>query len=408
MSLSPKKTTFSGTLPSLTITIEFPNPTPLGVQLVKTKQFTNAKATRSSLVAREVAAPSGFAVVNKLADTANDETKSKLRPGDVLVSVNGESVAPDELQLPRERVLSADMFEIGDEQKEEAWRRRSSIVGFDAVMERIKLHDRTEENPLVLTFTRPHFAEPSIAYPRFFEARQRDSALAVMMLHANKTWRNSFFPLMLEELDYITCTSAIQTVLSHQILPKLKNPILYINVSNLLDLDLPPPDGIFADLTISGAPEAAAPKQRRSSISQEDLKLENIVKSFVYQTEQILLSAGDVRSPKISQLIDFEGMSLSQLGKIKIIRQLYAIFEANYPETLVSCCFFPTNSILAATLNFSLGFVNEKTKNKFVFSDCVEEISKTLGLESANVIKGGGFSKYFISVNSGFVDVDME
>ncbi|GMH77278.1 hypothetical protein TL16_g07356 [Triparma laevis f. inornata] len=172
-----------------------------------------------------------------------------------------------------------------------------------------------------------------------------------------------------------------------------------------------------------------------------------IVSAFVSLTEECLDSSASPLAPKVSQLIDLGaiGMNFSPV----ILKKVYYTFEANYPETLSHFVIYPVNRFIAAGINggetqrgatrqcenmislfeiqcsrvapFStstllslppisnspttilmrlatlvtvLGFINEKTKSKFVITDDLNVVCETLGIPRDQV--SGDLASYIL------------
>jgi len=245
---------------------------------------------------------------------------------------------------------------------------------YEDLMTAIKSHDRNE-SPLVLTFQRFHWCEDAVAWSRFLKARDYDLASSKAMLTQQQEWRSTNIPVDRQDSGIVRVlrSGGVGSVLhpAASTTSPSKNaqtPFLYVNLATVQSLN--------AEMVAEGNENGA------------DL----IVSAFVSLTEECLDSSASPLAPKVSQLIDLGaiGMNFSPV----ILKKVYYTFEANYPETLSHFVIYPVNRFIAAGINGVLGFINEKTKSKFVITDDLNVVCETLGIPRDQV--SGDLASYIL------------
>ena len=174
------------------------------------------------------------------------------------------------------------------------------------------------------------------------------------MMVANEQWRAATLPIDVSGAE-------IQRVLKSGGVGAVKgaggsSPVLYVNLSEVQELV----------------------KQFAEGEGEEV-----IVNSFVLLAEGAMVSSEDPRLAKVSQIIDLGGMGLNL--NTAILKRVYTVFEANYPECLDKFILFPVGRFMAAAAYGLLSFVNEKTRAKFVPTDDLDIVCAELGLDRAEL-----------------------
>ena len=109
-------------------------------------------------------------------------------------------------------------------------------------------------------------------------------------------------------------------------------------------------------------------------------EVQELVKQFA---EGAMVSSEDPRLAKVSQIIDLGGMGLNL--NTAILKRVYKVFEANYPECLDKFILFPVGRFMATAAYGLLSFVNEKTRAKFVLTNDLDVVCAELGLDRAEL-----------------------
>eukprot|EP00979_Chaetoceros_neogracilis_P019386 scaffold12250_cov267-Chaetoceros_neogracile.AAC.4 len=181
-------------------------------------------------------------------------------------------------------------------------------------------------------------------------------------MEENELWRKQTFPIDLkrEGLQKIIKSKAISEIdLNHDNLP----PTVYVNFSKLQALE-------------------------------EGISSNDVVDAFVIFTEMLISRSTDPTNPKTCQLIDLSETHISSGFRVSILKQIYAVFEPNYPETLEKMIMYPVSSFVRRTCSVMLSFVNSKTRNKFIITDDLDLVCKELGWNKEKVEACGGVTAF--------------
>lgn len=239
---------------------------------------------------------------------------------------------------------------------------------YEDLMVAIKSHDR-KESPLVITFQRYHWSSDELAWSRFLTARDFDLDSSKAMIKQQQLWRKENLPV--DRLDpgivRVLNSGGVGSVLHPPALitspdnddTSTPNPFLYVNLASIQSLN--------AEMLAEGNENGS------------DL----IVKAFVSLTEECLDASPNPSAPKVSQLIDLGSIGLN--FSPSILKQVYQVFESNYPETLNHFIIYPVNRFVAAGIYGVLSFINEKTRKKFIVTDRIEVVCEHLGLREDEV-----------------------
>jgi len=239
--------------------------------------------------------------------------------------------------------------------------------GYTCTLGKIKQVKSTNDpqNPLILTLERYGWNSRENAWHRFLAARDGDVSLALQMMEENEKWRKSTFPLNLkgEGLQKIFKSRAISEIdLDHGDRP----PTVYVDFSKLQALE-------------------------------EGVSSKDVVDAFVVFTELLLARSENPRNPKACQFIDLSDTYISSGFRVSFLKQIYSVFEPNYPETLEKMIMYPVSSFVRRTCSVLLSFVNSKTRNKFIITDDLDVVCKELGWDRNAVEECGGVTAFMHS-----------
>lgn len=238
--------------------------------------------------------------------------------------------------------------------------------GYAATLTKIKTikSKKDPSNPLVLTLERYGWNSRANAWHRFLTARDGDTLEATKMMKDNEEWRQTAFPIDLkrEGLQKILKSRAISEIdIQHEGIP----PTVYVDYSKLQSLE----DGVST---------------------------QDVVDAFVLFTETLLSRSSDPRHPRTCQFIDLSKAtrSISSGLRVTVLRQIYAVFEPNYPETLEKMIMYPVSRLVRRTTSMLLSFVNKKTREKFIITDDLDVVCTELGWNKTEVEACGGVTQY--------------
>lgn len=91
-----------------------------------------------------------------------------------------------------------------------------------------------------------------------------------------------------------------------------------------------------------------------------------------------------------------------------MLKQIYNVFEPNYPETLGKLVMYPVSNMLAKTARTLLSFVNEKTQRKFVITSSLQVVCEELGWDLKEVELCGGVTEFMHKHESAGNDLILE
>lgn len=185
-------------------------------------------------------------------------------------------------------------------------------------------------------------------------------------------------------------------------------PFLYVNLSRVQgvsgEIKGRGEDGVKAVVdTFVGLTEVSERERGETTtcellgISQDSQKRDPITNNLLLFASllahsQTCLSLQSPLHPRVSQLIDLDSVGLG--FNPLILRRVYEVFEANYPETLDKFVLYPVNRFLQVSLNTVMGFVNQRTRDKFVVTDDLGEVCRALGVEEGRVREMGGLREF--------------
>jgi len=212
--------------------------------------------------------------------------------------------------------------------------------GYAATLAKIKQVKGAKDpsNPLVLHLERHGWNSRANAWHRFLAARDGNVTLALQMMEENETWRKKSFPIDLKQegLQKILNSRAISEIdIKHEGLP----PTVYVDFSKLQALE-------------------------------EGVSSQNVVDAFVIVTETLLSRSANPGSPKTCQFIDLSDTHISSGFRVSILKEIYAVFEPNYPETLEKMIMYPVSAFVvsAHTIPFNIDKSIHIQCNQFFWS----------------------------------------
>lgn len=256
-----------------------------------------------------------YATISGLVEGDTIARKSGVQVGDFIVAVNGSGFrrfAPD---YPADQLdnLSKELDEVT--LSDDTVVHGKSGENYAALLKKIKEIKATGGNPpLFLSLERHGWDARSHSWARFLKARNNDVPAAMMMIQNHEQWKETTFPIDLTSLG-------IQELLKSKAVSEIDVtdiPTVYVNYGKLQQLE-----------------DKVAPDE--------------VVKAFVIFTEMMLQRAPDPRSPKTCQFIDLSGVSITQGFRVDVLKQIYAAFEPNYPETLQKMVMYPVSKTVVCS-----------------------------------------------------------
>ena len=283
-----------------------------------------------------------YLTILKLIEGDTVASKAGVVQGDCIVCVNGQGYrrfAPD--------FLDADLDHISDHQEnlteKEKQKKAETITGlsqgqhYNTILERIKEIKAAvdPENPLILQLERHGWDAKANSFGRFLHARGDNIVQAMGLLEKHEQWREAMFPI---DLTSPSLQEFLRLKSISEILSNTAAPTVYINYAKLAALDL-------------------------YQLS------EDVIKTFVMYMEMLLGKAPDPTHPKICQLIDLTGINVSLAGfRIDILKDFYAAFEPNYPETLHRMVLYPVSKAVVSIVLWRENLSPCCTRNIKIFS----------------------------------------
>lgn len=249
-----------------------------------------------------------YATISGLVEGDTIARSSGVAVGDFIVAVNGcgfRRFAPDYPAGELDNLSKAlDILTLSDDTVVHG----KTGENYAALLAKIKECKGKTDPPLVLTLERHGWDARSHSWARFLKARNDDVPAAMMMIQNHETWKEKTFPIDLtspgiQELLKLKAVSEVDVT---------EIPTVYVNYGKLQQLE--------------------------GNVSPDE-----VVKAFVIFTEMMLKRAKDPRSPKTCQFIDLSGVSITQGFRVDILKQIYAAFEPNYPETLQKMVMYPVS-----------------------------------------------------------------
>mmetsp|Transcript_25947 Transcript_25947/g.61056 ORF Transcript_25947/g.61056 Transcript_25947/m.61056 type:complete len:364 (+) Transcript_25947:117-1208(+) len=302
----------------------------------------------------------GFAQIGRLLDGETVARKSGVEVGDVIVAVNGSGFRRFASDFEESQVvnLSKDSHIPNDNNVLHLGRGEA----YDALLTKIKTIKSAGSPPLVLSLERYTWNAKVNSWPRFLKARDGDVPAAMKMLQDHENWKTQNLPMDLTR-DGLQEVLRLKAVAEVDLRENLEvPPAVYVNFSKL---------------------------QAMESISFDD-----VCKVFVIYTEMMLSRSKDPRTPLVNQYIDMTDVGVSTGFRSDIIRKIYEMFEANYPECLNKMVMYPVSTVLATTIRHVLNFMNETTRDKFVFANNLSEVCEIMGWDLEEVESCGGVKEF--------------
>jgi hypothetical protein len=248
-----------------------------------------------------------YATVSGLVEGDTIARQAGVQVGDFIVAVNGAGFrrfAPDYPASELENLTkSLEEVTLSDDAVV------SKKVGdnYAALLAKIK-EIKSSEAPLFLSLERHGWDARAHSWSRFLKARDNDVPAAMMMIQNHEAWKTKTFPIDLT-------APGVQSLLKLKAVSEVdvtEIPTVYVNYGKLQSLE-------------------------------SEVKPEEVVQTFVIFTEMMLQRAPDPRCPKTCQFIDLSGVSITQGFRVDILKQIYAAFEPNYPETLHKMVMYPVS-----------------------------------------------------------------
>lgn len=306
-----------------------------------------------------------YAQIAKLLTGETVARKFGVQKGDFIVAVNGQGFrrfSPD--YEPHElEVLTVE----GEENTEVTLDNKVLSAGgaYDALLTKIKaVKGAAPDPPLILSFERCCWDARPHAWARFLAAREGTVPLAMQMMQEHAAWKAARFPIDLR-------TPGLQAILYAKAISEIDvgaagiPPTVYVNYGKLLEMQ-----------------------------AAEKITAEDVVAAFVIFTERMLEKAEDPRQPKTCQFIDLSGAGYTSGLRADTLKQIYNVFEPNYPETLCKMVMYPVSTLMSTTARTLLSFVNENTKEKFVLTNKLDKVCEEMGWNEAEVEACGGVNEY--------------
>mmetsp|Transcript_21926 Transcript_21926/g.45064 ORF Transcript_21926/g.45064 Transcript_21926/m.45064 type:complete len:364 (+) Transcript_21926:156-1247(+) len=302
----------------------------------------------------------GFAQIGRLLDGETVARKSGVRVGDVIVAVNGAGFRRFASDFDDSEVtnLSKDSYIPNDNNVLHLGRGEA----YDALLTKIKTIKSAGSPPLVLSLERYSWDAKVNSWPRFLKARDGDVPAAMKMLQDHESWKTKNLPMDLtrDGLQEVLRLKAVAEVVTSE--SKGLPPAVYVNFAKLQTM--------------------------------ESVNFDDVSKAFVIFTEMLLTRAKDPRNPQVNQFIDTTGVGVSSGLRTELIRKIYEVFEANYPECLGKMVMYPVSNLLATTIRQMLKFVNDTTQNKFVITNDLSEVCGAMGWDEEEIESCGGVKEF--------------
>jgi len=317
----------------------------------------------------------GYASIGSVLEGDNVARRCGVAVGDCIVAVNGNGFRRFALDYDEQEVKdvnpNAENVVSGDEEDEDAKTLRTRVLSkmgngesYAALLTKIKDVKSAQDSkkPLLISLERYGWDSRVNSWCRFLAARDQNIPEAMLMLQTHEVWRETTFPIDVSKtgIHNILKAKAISEV---DVKQDSCPPTVYVNFKKIQDLE--------------------------GTCLQED-----VVSAFVVYTELLLSRASNPRSPKACQFIDLSGTKITRGLNAGLLRKIYAVFEPNYPETLHKMVMYPVSRVVRKTANVLLGFVNQKTREKFVITDDLSVVCKELGWDKTEVEECGDIMQF--------------
>jgi len=316
----------------------------------------------------------GFAQIGRLLEGETVARKSGVKVGDVIVAVNGSGFRRFASDFDDSEVtnLSKDSYIPNDNNVLHLGRGEA----YDALLTKIKTIKSAGSPPLVLSLERYAWDAKVNSWPRFLIARDNDVPAAMKMLQDHENWKTQNLPMDLTR-------DGMQEVM------RLK-AVAEIDVCE--DGEFPP--AVYANFS--------------KLQSMDSLNFDDVCKAFIIFTELMLGRARDPRNPLVNQFIDMTDVGVSSGLCVDLVKQIYDVFEANYPECLGKMVLYPVAGVMATTIRHVLKLVNENTQSKFVISNDLPEVCEAMGWDLEEVEACGGVKEFMHKHEEAGADLILE
>ena len=252
-----------------------------------------------------------YATVSGLVEGDTIARQAGVQVGDFIVAVNGTGFrrfAPDYPSDELENLTKTlDQVTLSDD----AVVSMKSGENYAALLAKIK-EIKSSDIPLFLSLERHGWDARAHSWARFLKARDNDVPAAMMMIQNHEAWKTKTFPIDLT-------APGIQSLLNQKAITEVDGvteiPTVYVNYGKLQSLE-------------------------------EQVSPQDVVQTFVIFTEMMLSRSRDATCPKTCQFIDLSGVSITQGFRVDILKQIYAAFEPNYPETLHKMVLYPVSKTM--------------------------------------------------------------
>ena len=200
------------------------------------------------------------------------------------------------------------------------------------------------------------------SWPRFLKARDDDVPAAMKMLQDHENWKTKNLPMDLtrDGLQEVFRLKAVAEIVVGE--NKDCPPAVYVNFGKLQ--------------------------------SMESINFDDVSKAFVIFAEMMLARSKDPRTPHVNIYIDLNGVGVSSGLRTELLRKIYEVFEANYPECLGKMVMHPVSNLLATTIRQMSKFINETTQNKILITNSLTEVCDSLGWDQEEVETCGGVKEF--------------
>jgi hypothetical protein len=264
----------------------------------------------------------GYATIGKLLEGDTIARKFGVQVGDVIIAVNGKGLrrfAPDYKEEEVEDLTPPEVAAAIPESFEKSLvLSKKANENYASLLQSIKdIKAKADpQDPLVLHLERYTWDAQPHSWRRFLAARDNRIPDAMQMIQTHQQWRDATFPIDLT-------TKGVQELLKSKAVSEIDvgatdaPPTVYVNYGKLQSL--------------------------ASNVTPED-----VVKAFVIFTEIMLSRAADPRHAKTCQFIDLSGVSITSGFRVDILKQIYAVFEPNYPETLYKMVMYPVSTVVVS------------------------------------------------------------
>lgn len=257
--------------------------------------------------------------------------KAGVAIGDIVVAVNGlgfRRFPPDFDESELEDItIGMRVTNVVDAYNADAKQLKARTISgkktgehYTAMLDKIKEIKKNADSShaLHLTLERYDWDSRVNSWPRFLFARGGNIPDAMKMMQDHESWKASTFPIDLTN-------PGIQTVLKAKAVSEVSiqhdghHPTVYINFEKLQSID--------------------------------NCRASDVSRAFVIFTELLLKKASDPRHPKTCQFIDLTGVSVTGGLRSDVLREIYGVFEPNYPETLHKMIMYPVSKIAVSLIH---------------------------------------------------------